>query len=222
MPSPHVLFLLALTLAVLRVSAISTSPSVKKRSATPPRPLRRCSANRCARRGARTKCLFKRGGKRFSCAHFARTAASRKQCAFACILICNPPKKQPLASNGRRFCSACQLKAFSCGSGYRVYGPVREPRDACAVSYCGMNGAAAKCKFAGRASTCGKWAFTEEKRKACDFACLQICLLDGPTDNTGKGYCSLCHLLDASCASDFKIFVTDKGGSPGGPVAVRL
>lgn len=178
----------------------------------------KCSMNYCTMNGSKQRCEFKtkRKTRIISCFRFSLKKRSRKQCSFACILICNPPDSQPTASDGRKYCSVCQLKSFSCGVRYRVYGPVSPvPVPVpCSVGFCATTGPSGRCTSMDKQINCGKWALTDEKKAACAFFCPQFCP-GGPTDQNGKFYCSGCIFLSASCSQDFKVYSPSMGsGTP--------
>lgn len=98
-----------------------------------------CSFSLCSLKGAKATCVFKKKRRRrlITCLKFSRTKRSKKQCAFACPLFCLPPSQRPLASNGQRFCSGCQLQSFSCSTQYKVFGPVKDKCEFVCLQSCG-------------------------------------------------------------------------------------
>lgn len=93
------------------------------------RNVRKCSVGRCTRFGPRHVCevpLPRGSGIVSTCRAWARRSDGNPgpDCSFACILICAVGDARPLASNGKRFCSICQLRQKSCTTGFRVFGPV--------------------------------------------------------------------------------------------------
>lgn len=189
-----------------------------------------CSMTFCTKRGANALCLLdltNGGTQQTTCFKFSFTPKSKKQCRFFCPLFCLPEDQQPVANTGKKFCNECLLRAESCRTNYKTFGPVphgtvppptvtitipttKPLSPTCSVKSCTMSGRNGSCLLDRSPSTCAEYAKTEEKKRDCDFACIQICVPEEkqPVDNFGKKYCSLCHLSLASCASDFKVFRT--------------
>lgn len=183
-----------------------------------------CSADFCSKNGATKFCGIYAGSKLvdlMTCLKFSQSDESKKQCSFFCPQLCLPEDQQPVASNGKKFCTECHLKQASCASSYKIFGPVRPkatpkpspaptsdpgPAVLCKRGFCTFRGQSGRCLYMKREITCRRWASTPEKEKECAFACIQICKSVKPIDNFGKTYCSSCHLAQASCESNFKIY----------------
>lgn len=56
--------------------------------------------------------------------HRYLTMGGAKICLFPCTKECLPKSLCPVTSDGRTFCTLCQLKSVSCHSEFSVYGPI--------------------------------------------------------------------------------------------------
>lgn len=112
------------------------------------------------------------------------------------------------------------------GSG--VCQPVEGVVEDCSVGLCARIGGKGLCllKGDGRATTCEVFA-KDQNLKTCEFACTLLCEVDGPCDQNGKRFCSLCQLQGEACRNGFKTTVgvcpPESSGppipSPGGPAS---
>lgn len=89
-----------------------------------------CTLGFCSRFGPRPICRVlepRNSGIVSRCKAWARRSDGNPgpDCAFACPQFCLPERQQPLASNGKKFCTPCILLQASCSSDFMIYGPVR-------------------------------------------------------------------------------------------------
>lgn len=196
----------------------SSNPTPKATSSPVPNPGPVCSMITCTRFGEKHKCFYH--GFVSDCASWSSTKEKEQQCSFRCILVCLPFDRRPIASNGRRYCTVCALRAASCFEDFTIYGPLPIPTSTpslmptnkpvliCSMASCTRFGAKQNCKYLGSNSTCAKWAVTTQKREQCAFVCILICLPpeQQPIDNTGRSHCTACQLQSSSCARDFVIY----------------
>lgn len=86
--------------------------------------IKKCNVNRCSKNGADHICRIER--MTTTCGAWATRGdgGTKPNCMIACPEFCLVYKKRPLASDGKRYCSRCQLKAVSCNRDFMIYGPV--------------------------------------------------------------------------------------------------
>lgn len=83
-----------------------------------------CSVEYCSKNGADRLCSFGEGVTTCSAWHGYKNATGSSLCRFPCTKECLAEEKQPMASNGKKYCTFCALKFASCKSGFELYGPL--------------------------------------------------------------------------------------------------
>lgn len=154
-----------------------------------PRGMPQCSVDVCSARGYQALCTLRKA----DCSKWAGTAGCAVQCgAWAArrdggrkpvCPVCKPAACEgagPMASDGKRMCTLCGLKAASCKSGFKVMGPVA------AIAAAGAAGPApTEARTAGAAVAPARPCSASGKAGMC--AAGEFCLVTKfmPDDSTG-------------------------------------
>lgn len=79
-----------------------------------------CYLEFCAANGAKTICVDPKKQVATTCGAWG--AGGGPDCSFLCPLLCQI--NGPCGSDGKRYCSPCQLRQVSCRSNFKIFGPV--------------------------------------------------------------------------------------------------